>query len=232
LVAATRLLTRPRLGTVVAAILLGGAMVLTYKRTFWIASLCGLIPVGMALLATRPHPAVLVRRVGGLALAVAAATGLAILVGLNTESFVARTQDLAAPTEVATYQSREVEWREVFGHVVDRPLGHGLGAAPRIPRHDPAGRPTHYIHNTYLQWSILAGVPAALLLLALLATLGRRLWRLRHDPDALALGAGLLAVAVAGLAVQSFQAPMATVFLALAASRTEDPRDEANPASG
>lgn len=224
LVAATRLLTRPRLPMVVAGILLAAAMVLTYKRTFWIASMVGLLPVLVAVLTSGTRPVVLARRVAGLLAVVGAGTLLAILVGLNTESFVTRTRDLAAPTEVATYQSRQSEWREVLHHIGDRPLGHGLGAALRIPHHDPDGRLTHYIHSTYLQWTVLAGAPATALLVAMLGGLGVGLWRRRHDPDALALGGALVALAVAGLALQSFQAPMATVFLALAASRTEGPR--------
>jgi hypothetical protein len=218
------LLAHPRTRWGVGMVLLTATLILTYKRTFWAAYAAG----ALALLVAAPRflsapgrgavPA-LARRALLVGLLIGAGVGLARGVGLNPSSATRRGLDLGQPTRVTTVQSRFAEWSNAIHYIQARPLGMGLGAAPRLPHGDPDGRPTHYVHNNILHWSIQTGLPTALLGAGLLVTFWVMAWRRRGDADVSASAASVVGLAVAGMAVLSFYTPMGAVMLAVGVTR-------------
>lgn len=212
------LLTVARARLVLAATLLAAALVLTYKRTYWGGTLIGAAAaIGLALAGLRAPRRVLVGTLGA-ALALGLGIAIALAAGLNTESAISRSGGLARPGEVSTVETRAGELREVLAHVRVAPLGYGLGAAPRIPFGDPGGHPTHYTHTIYLQWCLQGGIPAALAGVAIIGLVLSGLVRRRREPTAIALAAVITALAVAGLALQSLNSPLAALMVGLGAS--------------
>jgi len=218
------LLARPRIRWGAGMVLLAATLILTYKRTFWLAYLAG----ALSLLLAAPHfltppgraaMGTLARRTLLIVLLIAAGGGLARLLGLNPSSAATRGLDLHQPASVGTFQTRTAEWSEAIRYIRAHPLGLGLGAAPRLPYGDPSGRPTHYVHNNLLHWSIQAGLPTALLGASLLVVFWVMAWRRRHDVDVLTTAASVGGLAVAGVAVLSFYSPMGAVMLAIGVTR-------------
>lgn len=219
LVATTCLLTRLRARVLTSTVLIAAALVLTYKRTFWGSyAASATLAVGLALSATWPR----VRRVviGATAVALTLGLGLAVavLAGLNGRSAAERGEGLSHPSDVHTVQTRAAELDDVLAYVRAAPLGYGLGAAPEIPFGDPEGIPTHYTHTIYLQWCLQGGVPAAIAGTLLLGTIAWRLVRRRREPAAIALAVSVVALMIAGFALQSLNSPISALVVGLGAS--------------
>jgi hypothetical protein len=220
-VVSARILRKPRLSDALAHVVLAAALILTYKRTLWGAYLVALAWIGLDALGRRQRRVLLA---GGLfVLLWLGASLLARESGLNVESALRRGGDLARPGSVATLQTRAEEWEAAVRAIVNRPLGHGLGAVLEVPT--PGGiRETHHVHNMFLQWMMQAGLQMALSMAVVIVIVLRR--RIRSvSADGLAPAAG--ALVIAGSTVLSFYSPLAAIVLALGAE--EAPR-EARPA--
>lgn len=174
------------------------AVVLTFERTFIIATLVGFA----VLLARMPSPGRARVALSGLAVVVAA---VAVLMAVDRPLLSATTERVASVRDAGTDPS--VTYRRRESHLVVRriegaPLfGEGPGAALLIgrPGTDQPVRPRRYAENGYLWLAWKVGIPgAALLVLVLFAAVtapGRR--RLPDAPGrALALGAQASLVAL------------------------------------
>jgi len=200
----------------VAFLPLATALVLTYKRTLWGAAL---LAAGMLFVdevrkrRVRPRAWVWMGVMG------LGALGLAALAGLNVESALRRGGELARPTTAATFQSRVPEWRAAVSAIVQKPLGHGLGATLPVPSRRDEGR-THHIHNMFLQWGFQAGVQMVLLMF--LATWFLLRGHPRAGSEQAGLRAALVALLCAGTTVLSFYSLLAAVIFALGAAERDD----------
>lgn len=223
LVASNGMLARPSAPRAAFTAILAAALAFTYQRTFWVAFAAGFILLAIFRFA-RPQPtagsappaATVARRLGATLLPLAAGVALAIWAGLDVEQLARRTTELRRPGDVPTLALRRAEWSTALASVIDRPLGHGLGAETMLSDRGSAVRPVHYIHNMYIQWSIQAGIQAAVAAIGMTVSFLLALRRAR-DESAPALAGSLFAVAVSGLALLSFYSPLAWVFLALGA---------------
>jgi hypothetical protein len=209
---------RARLRDIVSGTALLAAMILTYKRTFWIAGGTGLIAAwmidtGVGGRRGRGRPVAHLLATGALGVA------LAFLVGVNAESVRTRATGLADPLNVNTVETRFDEFGPTLAHIATRPFGIGFGGTIEIPTESGARR-AHYVHNAYLQWTLLGGAPAGIAMIACIGLVLVRVVRHRRDRWLLPLGASVLAAAISGLAVQSFYSPLAAMSLAVAVTRS------------
>jgi O-antigen ligase len=145
------------------------ALLLTYERTFWIATL-----VGFAFVAMRSRRG---RRMTALA------AGVALTLGLIGAFAIVAPRELAAARErlqsVNQYGSdlsvryRLLESRHVIDQIRSRPItGSGLGSALLWGRPHEGIRPAweSFVHNGYLWLGWKLGIPGALLLLLVIGT--------------------------------------------------------------
>lgn len=151
-----------------AAILLlnGLCLLLTYERTFWVAT-----TVACLLAALRSGPEA---RRAALGWAAVGAVTLLVTLGALGELRTA-AERLTSVTEYGTDQSleyREVETRNVARAIADRPLtGSGLGATITWGKEGVFGeQTTPFSHNGYLWLAWKMGLPAAILLVLLIGS--------------------------------------------------------------
>jgi O-antigen/teichoic acid export membrane protein len=183
-------------------------LVLTYERTFWVATLLAL--------------AVLALRASGTQRLRALATGAALIAVVVAGMAVAAPRDLTAARErllsIGNYGSdlsvryRLTESRHVIGEIRGQPLlGSGLGATILWGRAYEGVRPSaeSFAHNGYLWLAWKLGAPTAGLLLLLFGT--AVLWRRPRGPTTLeALRGGaqaaLLLLLLASVTFPAFEA--------------------------
>ena len=222
LAAVAGLFARPKPGSGIAILLLTASLVLTYKRTLWIAFAAGLAALWLLPVLRRGAFAdrlrSRLRTTPLLVVFLAAGVALSVLAGLSQTSAIERSADLAKPGEVETYAVRQTQWTEALSIIVERPLGWGFGASHTMTRDMGDIGPTHHIHNMYLQWSTQGGIQAFLAACGVLGSFLLAAWRRRSDPTMLPISASVLALMVAGLAHLSFYTPMASVLLAMGVS--------------
>jgi hypothetical protein len=143
-------------------------LLLTYERTFWLAT-----AVALAFLGLRATPAQRLRALAlGPALVAVALAGIAMAA---PRDLAAARERLASVTEFGSDLSlryRITETRTVLRAIEEHPIaGSGLGAAILWGRAYEGVRPTTetFAHNGYLWLVWKLGTPAAVLLLVLLA---------------------------------------------------------------
>ncbi len=197
-----------------SALILAAALVLTYKRTYWLSYVIGITVALGAVATTRWRRAAIAT--AATAVCIAGGVALTVAVGLNGDAVRQRSAELAHPAQAATMQTRVDEWRGVIPYALERPIGYGFGASFRIPHGDPDAPRHHFIHNQYLQWTLQGGVGLTLAMLVSLALVLRDLWRTRRSNTSVAIAATVIAIGVAGLAVPSFCAPVTGCMLGLA----------------
>jgi O-antigen ligase len=225
LVSGPRLRLSQRLGILTVVILNSVSLLLTYERTFWVAT-----AVGIA--------AIIVRAEGLRRLKAAAWTVLTAAVALAVVSAVSPSVSNAARERLLSLgqysnddslRYRIVESRHVVAQIDSRPVV-GSGLAAQIfwgrPWEDVPERFYYYNHNGYLALAWKLGIPLAVLLLGLIA------WSIagRAPPvddavkRALTSGAqaGLLALAIVSVTFPSYTtlAITATTGLLMAISFT------------
>jgi O-antigen ligase len=143
------------------------AMLLTYERTFWVATALALAFVALKAGRLQRAKAVLIG-LGAIALT------LATLATLAPREFTAARERLLSLGQYASDSSvreRVVESRHVLDRIAAHPIvGSGLGASIwwGRPWESVAPRSNTYAHNGYLWLAWKLGLPAAILLSALL----------------------------------------------------------------
>jgi O-Antigen ligase len=184
-------------GVLVAIVLLNGmCLLLTYERSFWVATV-----VGCALAAVRLGPEA---RRTGLAWGLAGLLALILALGAIGELQTAG-QRLASVSEYGVDNSleyRQVESRNVVDAIQERPLlGSGLGATITWGKQNVfATQTTPFSHVGYLWLAWKMGVPIAIGLIALLAVAVLRSPR-AEDEDLRVLRAGSQAALLALLLI-------------------------------
>jgi O-antigen ligase len=202
-------------------------LVLTYERTFWVATLLALALLGIR--AGRPQRARAVVVAGAL---------IAIVIGGLA---VAAPRDLTAARErlvsIGDYGSdlsvryRLTESRHVIDQIRARPLvGSGLGATILWGRAYEGVRPSteSFAHNGYLWLAWKLGVPAAGLLVLLLVV--AVLWRRPRGPTVLeavrgGAQAALVLLLLASLTFPAFEALGITAVMGVLAALAFAPRE-------
>ncbi|SEH50241.1 O-antigen ligase [Mycolicibacterium rutilum] len=187
-----------RVQALVTTILLlnGMCLVLTFERSLW-----GATAIGCVLVALLSGPAGRRRSVpwavGGLTLMVVAA---AVAPG-QARTAVERLLSIRQVTTDTSVTARLVESRAVIDAIIQRPFaGSGFGATVTWGQRDTfATVTTPFAHNGYLWLAWKIGIPAALLVVALIAAAICR--RVRDDSDWAALRRGSQASLVAMLVI-------------------------------
>lgn len=205
------------------------SLVLTYERTFWVATLLGLALAVVRTGGTRRLKAVL-------ATPVALAVFLAILATLAPATLGAARERLLSIGQYGSDNSlryRVVESRHVVDQIAKSPLAGWAPGATILwgrPWEQVKASSTPYAHNGYLWLAWKLGVPLALLLLALiLGSVLRRPPRGNHLDAAVARGCqiALLVLLIASATFPSFSALSITalmgVFVALPLGIAREP---------
>jgi O-antigen ligase len=196
------------------------SLLVTYERTFWVATVVGLAFV--VVFAER------MQRLKGIAwIVVLAAVMFATLSTLTPGVLTAARERFLSLGQYASDDSlrdRRVEGRHVMAEVHRRPTT-GSGLAARIfwgaPWISPAERFAYYSHNGYLALAWKLGVPLTLLLLGLVAwaIVARGPPAPPADPASRALlngaRAGLLGVAIASVTFPAFTTLAVTAVIGL-----------------
>lgn len=214
------------------------SMMLTYERTFWVVTV-----LAFGFIALRGGRLARARALVWLPLV--AILLLAALGTLAPDALTAARERLLSLNQYAHDDSvrfRLVESERVIERIDERPLvGSGLGAEILMgqPWNQVPPSSTWYAHNGYLWIAWKLGIPAALLLSALLAL--TLLWRAPPKEDALfrafRIGAqgALLALAVASITFPAFNSLSITatmgLLLAVVAAPAARRRRSAAPAS-
>jgi O-antigen/teichoic acid export membrane protein len=204
-------------------------LILTYERTFWIATL-----LALAVLALRAGREQRVR-----AIAVAAALIAVVIGGMALTSPRELTAARERLVSISAYGSdlsvryRVTETRHVLEQIRSRPLlGSGLGASMLWGRAYEGVRPSEesFVHNGYLWLAWKLGVPSAALLVLLLAV--AVLWRRPRGAtmvEALRGGAqaALLLLLLATFTFPAFEALGITAVMGVLAALAFAPREVA-----
>lgn len=184
-------------------------LVLSYRRSFWIAFALGAAIV--LLVATRRHgrPVVLLLGAAGALALWAALAGGGRPTGTDENPLIDRVRSLSPERIEATSSDRYrlEEQRNVIAEIRRSPVrGIGLGVpwSGRYPLSEEHEGGRHYTHTTILWWWLKLGVLGAVAYVAVLlwaVAAARSVWRRSPDPyvrvAALALGASLVGLAVA-----------------------------------
>jgi O-antigen/teichoic acid export membrane protein len=192
---------RARALVVVMVALNAVGLLLTYERTFWVATL-----LALAVLVARSAPRQRVRAlVAGPALVGLALAVLAVAAPRDVEAAGERLLSIGQYDRDLSVRFRLTETRHVMGEIERHPLaGAGLGATILWGRAYEGVRPTteSFAHNGYLWLAWKLGAPAAALLVLLLGAAVL----LRGPPDAMRLGAqaSLLLLLVASVTFPAF----------------------------
>jgi O-antigen/teichoic acid export membrane protein len=173
-------------------------LLLTYERTFWVATLLALV-----VLALRSAPRQRMRAlIAGPALVTIAVAGLAIVAPRDVAAARERLVSLGQYDSDLSVRFRLTESRNVMSAIEGRTLtGSGLGATIVWGRAYEGVRPTveSFAHNGYLWLAWKLGIPAAALLVLLLGAAAL----LRGPPGA---QAALLLLLVASVTFPAFNA--------------------------
>ncbi len=205
-------------------------LLLTYERTFWVAT-----AVAMGFVALRSGRASRARALlWGPAVVVVVLAGMATLAPAALGAAQERLLSLGQYANDSSVRYRLVESEHVLDQIRDRPLlGWGLGAEIvwGRPWHDVPPRAYHYSHNGYLWVAWKLGLPTALLLFGTLAA--AIAWRARPSRDALVQSmhhgsqGALLLLVIASVTFPSFNSYGITatmgVLLAFCASPSDPP---------
>jgi O-antigen/teichoic acid export membrane protein len=178
-------------------------LLLTYERTFWVATVLALAVLGMR---SAPRQRVRVLVGGPIVIAIAVA-GLAVVAPRDVAAARERLVSLGEYDSDLSVRYRLTESRNVIREIDARALtGSGLGATILWGRAYEGVRPAveSFAHNGYLWLAWKLGVPAAALLVLLLGVAVLR----RGPPDALRAGAqaALLVLLVASITFPAFNA--------------------------
>jgi O-antigen/teichoic acid export membrane protein len=202
-------------------------LVLTYERTFWVATL-----LALAMLALRVSPAQRLR---------ALTMGAALIAVALAAMAVAAPRDLTAARErlvsIGSYGSdlsvryRLTESRHVIDQIRAQPLfGSGLGATVLWGRAYEGVRPTteSFAHNGYLWLAWKLGAPGAGLLVLLIGV--AVLWRRPRGPTTLeairgGAQAALVLLLLASLTFPAFEALGITAVMGLLVALAFAPRE-------
>lgn len=204
--------TRARALLIGALALNLASLILTYERTFWVATLLGFGIVIVRAGGTRRLKALVATPLALTAFLALMATVAPATLGAARE----RLMSIGQYGNDKSLRYRIVESRHVVEQIERRPL---LGSAPGAtilwgrPWEDVKPRLTHYAHNGYLWLAWKLGIPLALLLLALLLA-----GVLRRPPRGDSREAALAGGAQAGLAVLLLASATFPSFSALAIS--------------
>jgi hypothetical protein len=196
-------------------------LLLTYERTFWVATL-----LALAVLALRSAPRQRMRAlIVGPALLAVVVAGFAAVAPRDVAAARERLLSLGQYDRDLSVRFRVTESQAVMSEVESRTLGgSGLGATIVWGRAYEGVRPTveSFAHNGYLWLAWKLGVPAAALLVLLLGAASL----LRGPPGALRNGAqaSLLLLLVASFTFPAFNALAITAAMGvLVAVSTEGP---------
>lgn len=202
-------LRSPRARAIVLCVLALNAvsLLLTYERTFWLATL-----LGCGYVAARAGWAQRVRMliVGAITLFVLAVS-LAVVAPETVTTARERLLSIGQYGKDNAVRYRLIEARHVIDQIQERPwAGSGLGATIYWGRPYDGVAPKAYsfVHNGFLWLAWKLGIPGAAILLSLITFAVLRRGRPRGDPLLAAVVAGsqggLLALMVAGVTFPSF----------------------------
>lgn len=212
----------------------GVCLLLTFERSFWVATLVGCAFVALTSGAAARRKAIKWAALGGLAL---------VIVSAGTSEGRTALERLASVGQVSTdhsFLSRLVESQAVVEAILQRPIpGSGFGAtitwgAPGLF----ATETTPFVHNGYLWLAWKVGIPAAVLVVVLigLAILQRRPVGPVGDADswrALRIGsrASLLALMLVAVTFPVFNALGITAAMGLLVALCYSPASPDPPSS-
>jgi O-antigen/teichoic acid export membrane protein/O-antigen ligase len=202
-------------------------LVLTYERTFWVATL-----LALALLAVRARPAQRTRAVAiGGALIALVLGGMAVAMPRDLTAARERLMSIGHYGSDLSVRYRLTESRHVMDEIRARPLvGSGLGATILWGRAYEGVRPTaeSFAHNGYLWLAWKLGLPTAgvLVLLFLVAAL----WRRPRGPTTLesirgGAQAALVLLLLASLTFPAFEALGITAVMGVLGALAFAPRE-------
>jgi O-antigen/teichoic acid export membrane protein len=204
-------------------------LVLTYERTFWVATAAAL-----GVLALRAPPAQRIRVVGlGAALIALVIAGMAVAAPRDLTAARERLESIGAYGSDLSVRYRLTESRHVIDEIRGRPLlGSGLGATILWGRPYEGVRPSSesFAHNGYLWLAWKLGLPAAGLLLLLIVT--AVVWRRPRGPtttEAVRGGAqaSLLLLLLASMTFPAFEVLGITAVMGLLVALCFAPREVA-----
>ena len=212
------------------------AMVINFERTFWVAAV-----IGFAFLAVKARPIQRMRiMVATPAALVLVFLGMLTLTPAVVDAARERLLSIGEYQDDPSVRYRIAESRKVLEQIREQPVaGSGFGATIHIGRPGTSvePKPRRYAENGYLWLAWKMGIPAALIVLALLAV--AIAWRtpFGEEPRMTALRngaqAGLLALVVSSVTFPSFNqlaiTPTMGLLLAIAAA---PPRRQAGPRRG
>jgi O-antigen/teichoic acid export membrane protein len=204
-------------------------LVLTYERTFWVATLLALAL--LTVRAGRPQRARAVV-VGGALIAIVIG-GMAVAAPRDLTAARERLVSIGEYGSDLSVRYRLTESRHVMGEIRARPLvGSGLGATILWGRAYEGVRPTteSFAHNGYLWLAWKLGLPAAGLLVLLLVV--AVLWRRPRGPTVLeairgGAQAALVLLLLASLTFPAFEALGITAVMGVLAALAFAPREAA-----
>jgi O-Antigen ligase len=161
--------SRPIRFAAIAMVLLNAAcLVLTYERTFWLATV-----VGLGLIVLKGDAAQRIKSVAlGALLVVVSLVGLATLSPGSIEAARVRLLSLGQGASDQSIRARIAETRPMLHKIDERPVeGWGLGddIVWGMPWVDVSAKATPFAHNGYLWLAWKLGVVGALLLVLLMA---------------------------------------------------------------
>jgi O-antigen/teichoic acid export membrane protein len=217
--------TRAALGLLVA--LNAVDLVLTYERTFWVATLFALAVLALRASRTQRMRAV---TIGAVLIAVPLA-GMAVAAPRELTAARERLVSIGAYGSDLSVRYRITESRHVIDQIRAHPLGgSGLGATILWGRAYEGVRPTteSFAHNGYLWLAWKLGAPAAVLLVLLIGV--AVLWRRPRGPSTLeamrgGAQAALLLLLVASLTFPAFEALGITAVMGLLVALAFAPRE-------
>jgi O-antigen ligase/polysaccharide polymerase Wzy-like membrane protein len=207
-------------------------ILLTYERTFWVATVVGMIVVALRAGTIQRRRALF----WGPAAALIVLAALATVAPGDLAAARERLVSLSQYSNDDSVRSRVVETRHVVHAIHLEPwTGSGLGALIwwGRPWQDVPPRSSWYAHNGYLWVAWKLGIPAALLLFALIGWAAVLRAPPNEDPSSrwIRIGAqtGLLVLLVSSITFPSFNALSITVTMGVLAAIALTPRLPAAP---
>jgi len=178
--------TFARWALLVVITVFGGALVITFSRGFWVATLIGVIILFWFLPGDTKR-----RMVVYFSLAFAVFAGIAFLLLGDVATFVLdavgkRFQTVGQAAQDLSFANRLVEAQAVMAQITVNPIvGYGLGKAYSYDPLFPAEMPTTYVHNTVLFLWYKVGIFGVICLIVFIGEIFLRCWRaLKTETDA------------------------------------------------